>query len=105
HARLNAPVSGHEQNRQSDADLVQSFLQAEPVEFGHAHVEQYATFFRAGQICQKLSAGFVQNDAVTGSPKQPTDRDAKGSIVVDDVDGCGCAGHAAQAAEPNTAVP
>ena len=56
-----------------------------------------------GGFAKKLLAGFIECDLVTGSPKQPSDRDAKRWIVVDYVDGCLFRGHPVRAlAERNT---
>ena len=49
----------------------------EPIEAEHAHVEQYASCFRTRRIGQKLVAGFMDHNLVTGSPEQPSNRSAK----------------------------
>ena len=97
HAGLNAPVPGQEKDRQPGADFVQPLLQIESVEFRHTHVEQYATWFYARRICEKLLTGFMEHDLVASSPEQPSNRDAKRWIVVDYVDGCRSRGHPGRA--------
>jgi hypothetical protein len=92
-------VPGQENDGQATADFVQPSLDVDPIEFGHAHVEQYATCFSARRVCQELLAGFIECDLVTASPKQPSDRDAKRWIVVNYMDGCRSDDHFVMQAE------
>ena len=68
-------------------------LHVDPIDLGHADIEQHATCFRARRVCQKLLARFIEYDLVTGSLKQPSNRDAKRWVVIDYVDGGRCNDH------------
>lgn len=90
HAGFNAAVPRQEYDRQSRADFIQPLLHVEPIELGHAHVEQYTAPLRTWRICQKLMAGFIDYDLVIGGPEQSANRDAKRRVVVNYVDDCRC---------------
>ena len=68
-------------------------LHVDPIDLGHADIERHATCFRARRVCQKLLARFIEYDLVTGSLKQPSNRDAKRWVVIDYVDGLRCNDH------------